>query len=51
LETHAIKILDEPGQILVPQVWDNVSILVPTKEVDELAVKLWQSSVEVMESF
>ena len=45
-----IDIIQEPGgprQILGLQVWNNVSILVPTKDGDKLSVKL---PVEVVES-
>jgi len=48
-ETHGVQVLDEPRQILALQVRKNVSILVPAKEVAELVVKLWRSSVEVVE--
>ena len=49
LETHVIKILDEPGHILSLQAWNNVSVLIPAEKVDELLVKLGRSSVEVVE--
>ena len=48
-ETHAIQILDEPGQILSLQAWNNILVFVPTEEVDELPVKLRRGSVEVVE--
>ena len=49
LRTHVIQVLDEPYQILALQTCNNVSILVPAKEVAELFVKLGRSSVEVVE--
>lgn len=47
LKTHAIQILDEPGQILVFQAW-YILIVIPTEEVDELLVRPGQGSVEVV---
>ena len=47
--THTIQVLDEPRRIFALQVRKTVSILVPTKEAAELVVKLWRSSVEIVE--
>jgi len=47
LEIDIIQESDEPRQILVFQVWENVSILVSMKDVDKMFVKL---VVEVAES-
>ena len=41
LETHTVQVLDEPPQILASEVRKSVSVLIPTKEVDELFVELW----------
>ena len=49
METHTIQISHKPGQVFASEAWKDVSILVPTEEVDELLVKLWQSCVEVIE--
>ena len=49
LETHTIKVLDQPRQILALQVWNDTSKLAPPKEAGELFVKLWRSRVEVAE--
>ena len=48
-ETYAIQVLDEPCQIFVLQVCDGVSVLFFAKEVVELLVKVWRSSIEVVE--
>ena len=48
-KTHAVQTLDEPRRILALQVRKNVSILVPANEVAELVLKLWRSSVEIVE--
>ena len=49
METHAIRILGEPRQVIASQTRSDVSILVPMEKVDELRVKLWRGSVEVAE--
>ena len=49
LVTHVIQVLNEPRQILIVQVLNSVLVLVPTKEVDELALKLRRSPIEVAE--
>ena len=48
-ETHVIKVLDKPRQILALQIRKTTSILPPAEEVAELLVKLRRSSVEVAE--
>lgn len=47
LETHAIKVLDKPCQILALQVRNAVSVIVSAKEVGELFVELRRGFVEV----
>ena len=49
LETHAIQVLDKPSQILPLQIWNSILVIVPAKEVAELLVKVWRSSVEATE--
>ena len=51
LGIYTIEVLDEPHQIFTLQIWNSVSVFIPTKEVAELPVELWQGSVEIMELF
>ena len=49
LETHAIKVLDQPCQILALQVWNGTSKLTLSNAAGELLVEVWRSCVEVAE--
>ena len=48
-EAHIVQIVDEPSQIFASQTWDSISVFVPAEEVDELAVKMRRSSVQISE--
>ena len=49
LQTHTIKVLDEPHQILTLQIWNHVSVLIPAEDVDEVLAELWRGSIELAE--
>ena len=49
--THLVQIIDEPLRILVLKVWDPLIVLLPTKYVADLVVKLGRRPVEAMELF
>ena len=49
VKAHIVKIVDEPSQILALQTWDSISVFLSTEDVDELAMKMRRSSVEIPE--
>ena len=48
-EAHIVQIVDEPNQILASQNWDSIFVFVPAEEVDEPAVKMRRSSIQIAE--
>jgi hypothetical protein len=51
LGTHAIQVFHEPRQIFALQARNSASVFFTAKEVAEVLVELWRSSVEVVELF
>ena len=49
LDAHTVEILYQPRQIIPLKSWDTGLILVSAKDVNELLMKLWRGSVEVVE--